>query len=275
MRKTFSVSILSGKGGVGKTNLALNLAFCLYKGGHQLLLMDCDMGLANLDVLLGLTPEHTMYDLMESNIPPEAIVVAIEQGGLDFLPAASGLTSFIQMDGDSQALLFHRLTPLFANYDYLFMDLGAGISPPVLSLGTMADMRVLVITPEPTSLTDGYALIKMLHTQHGVSDFHVVVNQTESVTEGTQAYQRLRTVCERFLGVEPKMLGSVCYDKTLPEAVRKQTPLMRLNHNAPAAKDIFSIAVKMQRHRAACLDSLGPSPLWEEPYEIQKSGLAL
>lgn len=264
MRKTLSVSILSGKGGVGKTNLALNLAFCLHKGGHPLLLMDCDMGLANLDVLLGLAPEHTMYDLLESDIEPQSIVVPIEQGGFDFLPAASGLTDLIEMDNDTRELLFHRLLPVFDGYDYLFMDLGAGISPTVLSLGAMSDMRVVIITPEPTSLTDSYALIKMMHAQHGVDDFHVIVNQTENPGEVKQAFQRLAAVCDRFLGISPVLLGGVSYDKALPEAVRRQTPLMRMNHKSPAAKDIFSIAVKMQRHRAAIVHTLGQSPLFGE-----------
>lgn len=267
MRKTFSVSVLSGKGGVGKTNLALNLAFCLHKGGHPLLLMDCDMGLANLDVLLGLAPEHTMYDLLETNISPQDIVVPIEQGGFDFMPAASGLTDLIEMDSDTREMLFQRLMPMFSSYDYLFMDLGAGISSTVLSLGAMADMRVVVITPEPTSLTDSYALIKMLHSQHGVEDFHVIVNQAETPAEVTQAFKRLSAVCDKFLGFQPKFLGGVSYDKALPEAVRRQTPLMRMNHNSPAAKDIFSIAVKVQRYRSSVMNSLGQSPLFEEMHK--------
>ncbi|MFV0422815.1 MinD/ParA family protein [Oleidesulfovibrio sp.] len=267
MRKTFSVSVLSGKGGVGKTNLALNLAFCLHKGGHPLLLMDCDMGLANLDVLLGLTPEHTMYDLLETSIAPQEIVVPIEQGGFDFMPAASGLTDLIEMDNDTREILFQRLMPLFSSYDYLFMDLGAGISSTVLSLGAMADMRLVIITPEPTSLTDSYALIKMLHSQYSIEDFHVVVNQAESPAETKQAFQRLAAACDKFLGFHPKFLGGVSYDKALPEAVRRQTPLMRMNHNSPAAKDIFSIAVKVQRHRASVMETLSDTPLLEEMHK--------
>jgi len=209
---TLSVSILSGKGGVGKTNIALNLGYCLYRGGHPLLLMDCDLGLANLDVLLGIAPDRNMQDLLDSDAAPRDIAVPIEQGGFDFLPAAS----------------------------------------------------------EPTSLTDSYALMKVLSTQHGVRDFFVIVNQAESRKEETQTFERLAAACRKFLDIEPQFLGGVRLDKALPDAVRKQKPLMRVAPQSPAAQDLFSIAVKLQRMRSALLPELADKhplrALAEEPY---------
>lgn len=140
------------------------------------------------------------------------------------------------MDSDLRALLFQRLNPLLSSYEYLLMDLGAGITPTVLAFAAMARIRVVVVTPEPTSLTDSYALMKVLSTQHNVKDFYIIVNQAEDKTEETSTYNRLATACERFLGFTPQFLGGICQDKMVPESVRKQTPLMKHAPNSRAAK---------------------------------------
>lgn len=253
---TLSVSILSGKGGVGKTNIALNLGYSLYRGGHPLLLMDCDLGLANLDVLLGITPDKNLQDLLDSDAAPRDITVPIEPDGFDFLPAASGVPELVEMDGDMRSLLVHRLEPLFSHYDFLFLDLGAGINPTVLAFAAMTQLRIVIVTPEPTSLTDSYALMKVLSTQRGVRDFFVIVNQAESRKEEAQTFKRLAAACRKFLDIEPHFLGGVRLDKAVPEAVRKQKPLMRAAPQSPAAQDLFSIAVTLQRMRTALLPEL-------------------
>ena len=158
--KTLSLAIMSGKGGVGKTNLSLNLSYALNAGGNSLLLMDCDLGLANLDVLLGISPETNMQDLLTSGAKPSDIVIPIEKGKkFDILPAASGVPELVEMDDDMQELLFSKITKLVGGYQYLVLDLGAGINGTVMSFASMTQMRIVVITPEPTSLTDSYALI--------------------------------------------------------------------------------------------------------------------
>ena len=247
--RTLSVSILSGKGGVGKTNIALNLGYCLFRGGFPLLLMDCDLGLANLDVLLGIAPDKNMQNLLDSDINPKEIAVPIEPNGYDFLPAASGVPELVEMDEDMRDMLFRKLHPLFEGYDYLFMDLGAGINPTVVEFAAMTHIRLVVITPEPTSLTDSYALIKVLVTQHGVTDFHVIVNQAEDKKEEEITFKRLAAACEKFLNITLTFIGGVRHDKLIPEAVRKQKPLLQISPNAPAAQDLFAIAVKIQRLR--------------------------
>jgi flagellar biosynthesis protein FlhG len=258
---TLSVSILSGKGGVGKTNIALNLGYCLHRGGHPLLLMDCDLGLANLDVLLGLAPERTLHDLLLGGASIDDVAVPIEQGGFDFIPAASGGPELVELDSDMRSLLLQRLSPAFARYDYLFLDLGAGLSPTVLAFAAMTRVRLVIITPEPTSLTDSYALMKVLATQHGVRDFHVIVNQAEDRAEEQTAYRRLAAACDKFLGFTSEFLGGIRLDKALPEAVRRQKPLMQTNPRALAAQDIFAIAVKLQRLRTALLPQLAEEPV--------------
>jgi flagellar biosynthesis protein FlhG len=246
---TLSVAILSGKGGVGKTNLALNLSYALFRAGHRVLVMDFDVGLANLDVLLGLSPEKNLQDLFRPEVTADEVMLPIEPGGFDFLPAASGVPELLEMDDDMREILFDKLNTVFGGYDYVMFDLGAGIAQTVLSVAAMSHVRVLVVTPEPTSLTDSYAVIKVLHTQYGIDDFQILVNQAESPADVKNTFQRLAAACERFLGIEIQSLGGVRTDPALPDAVRHQVPLLRHAPGCPAAKDILAAAVKLHRLR--------------------------
>lgn len=257
---TLSVSIMSGKGGVGKTNLSLNLAYALHQMGSSCMLMDCDMGLANLDVLLGITPEGNIQDALLGNARMEDVLYKVEPQGFDVLPAASGVPELVELESDVRTLLLNRLNPILTKYDYIFMDLGAGITEMVQSFAAMAAVRVVVITPEPTSLTDSYALIKVLASRYGVRDYMVVVNQVESKKEETQTFERLRAACERFLNIEPVLLGSVRSDPKLVEAVRRQEPLMRWAAGSPAGVDLQSLAGRLHKIRMNMLDYLEKRP---------------
>lgn len=258
---TLSVCVMSGKGGVGKTNLTLNTGYCLYKGNHSLLLMDCDLGLANLDVLLGIAPEKNLQDLLDTDIDPKEVAVPLAKGGFDFLPAASGVPELIDMDEELRNNLFKKLSPLFREYDFLFLDLGAGINPTVLSFAIMSHLRIVLVTPEPTSLTDSYALMKVLSTQHNVRDFYIVVNMAETREEEKQTFKRLATACNKFLGLDIHFLGGVMQDKSLVEAVRMQKPLMVHAPKSKAAQDIFNIALKLQRIRKDMLPDIENKPV--------------
>jgi flagellar biosynthesis protein FlhG len=246
---TLSIAVLSGKGGVGKTNLALNLSYALFRARHRVLLMDFDVGLANLDVLLGLSPEKNLQDLFRPEVAAIEVMLPIEPGGFDFLPAASGVPELLEMDDDMREILFSKLNGVFGRYDYLMLDLGAGISQTVLSVAAMCHLRVLVVTPEPTSLTDAYAVIKVLRTQYGIEDFHILVNQVESQVEAKTTFKRLSAACQRFLDIEPHFLCSVRTDPALPDAVRQQIPLLRHSPTSPASKDILTGAVRLHRLR--------------------------
>jgi len=258
---TLSVAILSGKGGVGKTNLALNLSYALFRASHRVLIMDFDVGLANVDVLLGLSPEKNLQDLFRPEVTAAEVMLSIEPGGFDFLPAASGVPELLEMDDDMREILFHKLNAVFGNYDYLLLDLGAGISPTVLSVAAMSHVRVLVVTPEPTSLTDSYAVIKVLRTQYGIDDFHVLVNQAANPAEAKTTFKRLDAACQRFLDIELRFLGGVRTDPALPDAVRHQIPLLRHAPSCPAAKDILSSAVRLHRLRQERSEMLREMPV--------------
>jgi flagellar biosynthesis protein FlhG len=252
--KTVSLCIMSGKGGVGKTNLSLNLSFALRDMGHKLLLMDCDLGLANLDVLLGLAPEKNLQDMLAGTALASEVVQTVEPG-LDILPAASGVPEMVEMDQNQQSALFDKLTDLVGGYEFLMLDLGAGISGTVLSLACMAQMRVVLVTPEPTSLTDGYAMIKVLHTRYGLRDFLIVVNQATAF-EAQETFQRLNQACKNFLGFELVHLGHVRLDRTMTEAVIHQTPLARHAPQCPAMKDIGVLAGRVARYREENLEAI-------------------
>lgn len=256
MNSTLSVAVLSGKGGVGKTNLSLNLAFALYQSGFKSLLIDCDMGLANLDVLLGITPEGNLQDVLLGEATMESVLHNIQPDGLDVLPAASGVPELNDLNPDRKDLLLNRLAPVLGKYDFVFMDIGAGISDTVQTFASMAALRVVVITPEPTSLTDSYALIKVLNKRFGLGDFRIVVNEVTSAREAQQAYDKLAGACQHFLKVELKLLGHVRMDRKLPEAVCKQQPLMSYAPGSPAAQDIQAIAGRLQNVRLGMLDWL-------------------
>ncbi len=250
--KTVSIAVYSGKGGVGKSNLALNLAYSLYLDGAKVLLIDCDFGLANLDVLLGLTPEHTVQSLLEDDIPATEALVRIEDG-FDLLPATSGISDLSGQKKPVPAVLVQKLNALAADYDFVFLDVGAGIAPTNLAFAAMAQLRLLIITPEPTSLTDGYALVKVLASRHGVKDHFVLVNQVEGKKEEEQTFKSLLAATSHFLNITPSALGAVRADKKLAEAVLRQQALVKAFPDSPAAKDCQAIAQKLRNLRQTML----------------------
>jgi len=260
---TLSLAIMSGKGGVGKTNIVLNLGYALHYAEMTSLLMDCDLGLANLDVLLGISPERNLHDLLQTGVDAKDIVAPIENG-FDMLPATSGVPELVEMDEDMQDILFKKLVMLAGEYDYLMLDLGAGISHTVLSFATLSQLRIVVVTPEPTSLTDSYAMIKVLATQHEVKDFLVLVNQATSAGEAKQTFDRLAAACKNFLNIDLMNLGFIHQDRTLVESVRRQIPLMKFAPEAPASKDIKALAKKIIRYREDNKDRIAGRPILKD-----------
>ncbi len=263
---TMSVCVMSGKGGVGKTNITLNLAYALQNLSLPSLLMDCDMGLANLDVLLGITPDKSVQDALLGLCEMEDVIHKIDTG-LDILPSASGMPDLVELDDEQRDFLLRRINPILSQYHYVFMDLGAGITDMVQAFAVMAAVRIVVITPEPTSLTDSYALIKILYTNHGVKDFMIIVNQVENAKEEKKAFETLHMACKRFLGVEPKLLGSVRFDAKLMEAVRQQKAFLNYAAGSPACVDIEAIAKKIQKIRLGMLNTLASRNVLHIPEE--------
>ncbi|RQD59721.1 MinD/ParA family protein [Desulfonatronovibrio magnus] len=259
--KTLSISIMSGKGGVGKTNIALNLAFALHDEGANTLLIDCDLGLANLDVMLGIAPEGSLHDLLSRDAEIEDILFNLGEKGLDLIPAASGVTDLLELDEDQQDHVINKLDKILKRYKCLVLDIGAGISPTVQAFASMTHHQIVVITPEPTSLTDGYALIKVLYTQKKARNFHVLVNMVGSEQEAKTGFERLRAACDKFLNLRVNYLGFVRQDKSVPDAVRSQKPFIRFAPKSLPSKDIATIARRVVDLRKFSLDYISSSPV--------------
>ena len=193
------------------------------------------------------------------------VLYPLEPKGFDVLPAASGVPELNDMRPDLRDMLLERLEPVLGKYDYIFMDLGAGISETVQTFAAMAAVRIVIITPEPTSLTDSYALIKVLNSRFGMRDFMVLVNQAESAKEAQAAFEKLNGACRHFLHLEPVLLGHVRMDKKLPEAVCRQQALLRYAPGSPAAQDIQALAGRLQRVRLSMADWLAPRGVLQAP----------
>jgi flagellar biosynthesis protein FlhG len=224
--------ITSGKGGVGKTCLAVNLAFALAYQGRRVLLVDGDLGLANVDVLLGLDVRATVRDILDRGVDPEAALVPVHPC-LRILPASSGVPEMANLGLDDQGLLKEVLQSMATPFQYVIFDTAAGLGPAVLWFNAIADISLVVATPDPTALTDAYALIKVLASSYQRSRFGVVVNCVQDEEEAQQTFDTLARAVERFLRLPLTFLGAVPVDSAVKKAVRDQVPFL---HSAPQSK---------------------------------------
>lgn len=235
------ISVTSGKGGVGKTNLVANLAYVMTKMGKRVLLLDADLGLGNLDVLLGLAPKYHIGHLLSGERSLEEILVR-GPNGMMILPASSGVYELTTLTEGQKLSFISELDNLKESIDVLLIDTGAGISSNVLYFNTAAQEIIVVVSPEPTSITDGYAIMKVLSQKHGERRFKLIVNSTRSQKEGLDVYNNLCQVSDRYLDISIDYLGSVPYDDNLPKAVREQKAITEIYPNSKASEAFFDLA---------------------------------
>ncbi|MGE5371340.1 MAG: MinD/ParA family protein [Solirubrobacterales bacterium] len=237
------IAITSGKGGVGKTNLALNLAISIATMGRRVLLLDADMGLGNVDIILGLIPKHNLYHVIKREKDVKEIIVTGPQG-LKIIPGGSGVQEMANLSEHDLRRVVWDLGRLDGESDYMIIDTGAGISNNVLCFVTAADEIIVITTPEPTSMTDAYGIIKAASAREAVGRISVIVNRVSSEGEGILVGQKLKSVAQRFLGVEVEILGYVLEDRAVEEAVMKQVPFVMGSPSSPAARNVMAIARK-------------------------------
>jgi len=237
------ISVTSGKGGVGKSNVVVNLGLALAQRGLNVLLIDADLGLGNLDILLGLTPQLTLQDALASQLKLAEVIVD-GPGGLKILPASSGVADLAILDEFQKLFLLNEMDHYTEDVDVVLIDTGAGISPNVLFFNIGAQERILVVNNQPPAIADAYALIKILASQHGETRFKLLVNGLAHPGEAALVYRTLVRVAERFLGQEISLdyIGFVPYDQALPKAVMKQQPVLALYPRSPASKSFVKIA---------------------------------
>jgi len=243
-RQTRTIAVTSGKGGVGKSNIALNLAILLSAAGNRVALVDADMGLANLDLLVDVDVRGNLSHVIAGTRTLEDVIVDLPSG-VQLVPGANGLAKLAHLSEFQRAQLLQALVSLEADNDVIIVDTGAGIGPDVMHFVAAADNVVVVAAPEPTSITDGYAVIKLLMQRDYAGHISVLVNQAPDRHEARSTYQRISGVARQFLGARVFDAGYVLLDPKVRESVRRREAFVLAAPRCPASRCMAALATKL------------------------------
>ncbi|MFC6331149.1 MinD/ParA family protein [Paenibacillus septentrionalis] len=241
--KTKFISVTSGKGGVGKSNFSLNFSLAMQRLGKRVLVIDADIGMANIDVLMGTSSRYNLYHLVK-NEKTIWDIISVGPEGLHYIAGGSGLLDLIRLSDEEVARFGTEILKLQGQYDYIIFDTGAGLSKETAQFITASDETIVVTTPEPTSITDAYALIKMVNSIDETVQFKIVVNRSSDRAEGERTATNMASVTKRFLNIELPAIGYIYDDPHVSKAVKKQVPLMILFPESNAARAINQIAME-------------------------------
>jgi flagellar biosynthesis protein FlhG len=240
------IAVTGGKGGTGKTSIAVNLATAFAQAGRHTMLLDGDLGLANVDVLLGLTPRCTLEHVLNGERRLEEVILQTASG-VRVVPSSSGVAKMAALASTEQAAIVQAFGALPGPLDVLVVDTAAGIHDSVLQFCQAVQQVLVVLRDEPTSLTDCYALIKVLSRSHGVRHFRVVANMTRVAGEGESVFRRLQRVADRYLEVVLEYAGEIPDDRAVKQSVQQQRPVLEAFPNSPAARAFKRLAVAAAR----------------------------
>ncbi len=260
------IAVTSGKGGVGKTNVVANLAVALSQAGKRVLVLDADLGLGNLDVLLGLMPQYTLEHVFAGEKRLSEIILP-GPGGITVLPASSGVHELTALSDRERLILQNELDQLGRAIDLLLIDTGAGISSNVLFFAVAAQEIVVVVAPEPTSIADAYALMKVLSQRHRETRFRLLVNLARNPQEGIEVYRKIGRVADRFLNVSIDYAGVILSDDYVPLAVRQQRPVVELFPHAPSSRGFQQLAKTVAAWELARFPKGGVQFFWQRLVE--------
>lgn len=239
------IAVASGKGGVGKTNVTVNLGVALATQGKQVVLMDADLGLANIDVMLGLHPQFNLLHVLDGSKTLSEILVD-GPAGMQIIPAASGVKKMAELSPAEHAGMIQAFSELEQHIDVLLIDSAAGIADSVVSFCRAAQEVIVVVCDEPASITDAYALIKLMSREHQVQRFHIIANMTRSVQEGRELFDKIAMVCDRFLDVTLDFMGIVPFDEDLRRAIKKQRSVVEFIPRSKSAVAFTHLAKKIE-----------------------------
>lgn len=240
------IAISSGKGGVGKSNIAVNMGIGLSQMGKKVLVLDADLGQANINVLLGVIPRYNLYHVVKG-YQDLANVVTQAPGGLHIIAGASGLAEMANLDDRKREMLLDELQRLEFEYDYIIIDTGAGIGRNVVGFITGSDETYIVTTPEPTALADAYGLIKVISSEVPEAKLKLIVNRVNSIIEGKKAAKKIIDVSAQFLNMKVEALGFVFEDPAVAKAVQLQKPLLLVFPKSRSALAIRDICFLLER----------------------------
>ncbi|SDB88846.1 flagellar biosynthesis protein FlhG [Pelagirhabdus alkalitolerans] len=232
-----TIAVVSGKGGVGKSNFTLNFALTLAEKEKSVLIVDLDIGMGNVDILLGVQSNYSIVDMYENHLSIHDII-EVGPNSLSYIAAGSGLSNVFHMDQNKFNYFLEQFEALTYEYDYIFFDMGAGATDDSLSYILAADECIVVTTPEPTSMMDAYAMIKHIYQRNMELPFYVLINRAESNKDGKAILSRLQKVTERFLSTSLRPLGIIPYDKVVSKAVIQQVPFTQFDSSSKASKSI-------------------------------------
>lgn len=238
------ISITSGKGGVGKTNIAVNLALALGDSGKRVVILDADLGLSNIDILLGVTPKHTLADVIYNN---KNILDVISRGpnNIGFISGGSGIEGLVKLKKNDLDNFIYNIALLDRIADIVLIDTGAGLSDNVMQFVMASDEVIMVTTPEPTSITDAYALIKMISTRDRKKQIKLIVNRAENIKEAKDITDKISFVVRRFLNIELIPLGHILQDNIVVKSVKLQNPFFLSYPKSNVAQSITEISKKI------------------------------
>ncbi len=239
-------AVASGKGGVGKTWFSITLCHALARAGKKALLFDGDLGLANVDIQLGLTPDRDLGAVVEGAATLAAAITRYDEGKFDILAGRSGSGNLAMLASQKLSEMRNDLIALARDYDTVVVDLGAGVERPVRQMAGPAAFTYIVVTDEPTSLTDAYAFIKLARAANPSAEMRVVVNMAATAGEGQKTYDTIRKACESFLSYTPPLAGIIRRDPKVRDAIRAQTALLTRSPSSPAAEDVEAIAAQLR-----------------------------
>lgn len=239
------LAITSGKGGVGKTNISTNLGIALVSMGKKVCIFDADMGLANINILIGKSPDNTLEDILSDDKDINQVLMD-GPGGIKIVPASSGLEKIVELDPQRKDKLISVFEEIEREFDYILIDTSAGISSTVLSFVQSAQEAVVVVSPEPTSLTDSYALIKVLKARGFGGNIYILVNMVLSYEDSVKIFNRFNAATKKYLSLETKYLGHVMMDQNLIASVIQQKPIMVLSPESISSRCFASIARKFE-----------------------------